>query len=206
MSTISGTTSYMSNDAIQAWMTQKNEELYTNLRESMDTSNTRADTQKALNHVKNAFMDAKNNGGDVTAIYGEIDSMLEQYGDIPEVAQALNDIKNSGPYQKYQTDLTNWKSQCRDRSQGYDSNPTTEGKKALDALLASPPKATVSDGQADTWNKTLGDVVDGLGKTDQLAMISINDLISRIHNNENQASAMMDSSNSTSQSIINRIG
>ncbi len=83
----------MSNATIMEWMELKTENLYTKMRDAMDTSNSRVAAEDALNGIKGKIDDLKAGGGDPKALRDEIQDTIAQYGaEFPEVSAVLQPI------------------------------------------------------------------------------------------------------------------
>jgi hypothetical protein len=193
-------TNYISSSDLEVWMEQKTEELYYNLRSSMDTSNDRAEAEKELNQIKSDLTAAGKSGADPTAIRDEMVATIKKFKDeFPDVAQALqgtldilNDrIKtaNSGAIPQDPVVVT-------DRS----GNQVTIARPAI-----APDPAKLTTDEATDWCKTISDCVDGLGKDDQLGMINIQEFNSQINQTKQIASALMDSMDKSANAIISHI-
>jgi hypothetical protein len=185
---ITATSNYISSASIEEWMETKTSGLYQDLGSSMDVSNRRADAEGELNHIKQLLLDVKNKGGDATEAYAEIQSAMNEYQDVPEVAQTLGSI-------------------AQDLSESTDTSSSTsvnQGGVITAGTSAAAPKAT--DSQIDDWTKSIGDAVDGLGKQDSLGLIDIQELNSEINQAKQIASALLDAANKASDAIISHIG
>ena len=181
---ITATTSFVSHDAIDAWMQAKVGDAYNEMGQGMDVSGHRGDAEKALNDIKAKLAAAKTNGGETDGhLYEDIQNVIDAYGDVSGVTKALGAMTPTVS----------------------DENVSSLTSGDGDAHHDLPP-IKLSDKQIDDWTKQLGDVVDGLGKDDQLGMIHLNQLNSHINQTEQIASAITDSRNKTLDAIINRIG
>jgi hypothetical protein len=187
---VTATTNYMSSFTIDQWMEEKTEGLYGQMGDAMDASNDRADAEQELNHINSMLADAKNNGGcQVSAVKDEIDKALSEYKDVPELVQALNDISHG-------ISLDADASSTPGVAQS--GTPTQQG---------TPAKTiTASSADIDSWTKSITDVVDGLGKKDQLGLINIQEFNSEINQAKEVASALVDASSKASDAIISHIG
>ncbi|MEP7053003.1 MAG: hypothetical protein ABJB12_21745 [Pseudomonadota bacterium] len=188
---INASTNYMSSSSIEAWMEQKTEDLYGSMRGAMDTSNTRADAEQALNNIKAAILNAQKNGTDARELQTAIADTLKQYGDIPEVIKVLTPIE---------TDLT----QRIAKADG----PQTYGKDFYQRTIQPKPgqiPVKLEKGDSDNWTQEINDTVDGLGKQDQLGMINIQEFNSQINQTKQIASALMDAADKAANAIISHI-
>jgi hypothetical protein len=187
---ITATTNYMSNAFIQEWMENKTEGLYGDMREAMDTSTHRADAEAELNKIKALIVDAKNNGGDPKAVQQEIRQALVDFKDVPELTAALQPMADK---------IT----QMYKDAQPPPRPLLSPGARWIAPPL--PPPAKISSDQSDSWSKSLGDVVDGLGKQDQLGLINIQELNSQINQAKQIASALIDAADKSANAIISHI-
>jgi hypothetical protein len=193
-------TNYLSSSSIDAWMEQKTDTLYGQMRDSMDTSNRRTDAENALNDIKAKLLAAKDSGGDAADVRAAITETLAEYKDVPEVAQVLQ------PLAKTLTDKY-----VAAANQPAPPQPTNSGGIAHaspphpPALTAAPQVKLASD-EIDHMTTDIGNTVDGLGKQDQLGLINIQELNSEINQTKQIASALLDASSKSADAIISHIG
>ncbi|MEO6603560.1 MAG: hypothetical protein ABIQ16_26995 [Polyangiaceae bacterium] len=181
---ISATHSFLSHDTIDAWMQARVGDAYAEMGAGMDVSGHRADAENALNAISAKLAAAKTNGGKTDGhLFEDIQNVMDAYGDVPGVAEALKAM------------IPTVSDEHVSSVQSGDNGNRSE-----------LPPIKLSDRQIDDWTKQVGDVVDGLGKADQLGMIHLNQLNSHINQTEQIASAITDSRNKTIDAIINRIG
>jgi hypothetical protein len=188
---ITASTNFMSSSTIEAWMESKTDDLYGNMRDAMDVSNTRAEAEQALNEIKAEILNAQKNGTDARELQKDLAATVKRYPDLPELAKVL------GPIDK---DLT-------ERIAKADG-PQTYGPSWASITVQPKPgqiPVTLSQGDSDTWTKEIGDTVDGLGKQDQLGLINIQEFNSQINQTKQIASALMDASDKAANSIISHI-
>jgi hypothetical protein len=199
-------TNYLSSSSIDAWMDQKTDSLYGQMRDSMDTSNRRADAENALNDIKAKLLAAKDSGSDADEVRAAINDALAEYKDVPEVREALQPLADTLST-KYQAAI--------DAAKGWVGTPINNGSGAHGMYNYSQPSHTtpndpapvkLSKDEVDDMTKTIGDAVDGLGKQDQLGLINIQELNSEINQAKQIASALLDASSKSSDAIINHIG
>jgi hypothetical protein len=208
---INATSSYMSNADILAWMETKTEGLYGHMRDAMDVANTRSDAESALDDVKAELQNAKNNGGDATAVTQAINDALAKYKDVPEVAEVLQPMadKLNGEYAKAAKDAAT--AQATAAALSNTPNPGGAAGMVLQAEIDqanrdSKPRAIKLDSNdVDNWAKQIGDKVDALGKQDQLGLIQIQEFNSQLNQAKQTASALMDAADKSSSNIINHI-
>jgi hypothetical protein len=215
---ITATSTYMSNDQIIAWMEEKTDGMYSNLRNAMDDSNKRADAEAALNKISGDIANSKTNGGDASAIHDEVNATLAEYGAIPGVADVLQPIADS---LNSQYGTANPVDVPPPPPPPPPANPDPNGTFTLPtytsltstassstpalAQPAAPVSVKISSDQAETWAKNISDTVDNLGKKDQLALINIQEFNSEINQAKQLASALLDSADKSASAIISHI-
>ncbi len=195
-------TNYISSSDLEVWMEQKTEDLYGNLRGAMDTSNDRAEAEKALNKIRADLVDAGKTGADPTAIRDEMQVTVDKYKDeFPEVADALQpklDILNTQIHDA-ETPPRTWAPQA-----GPPRNWSPVGAPPPPPP-PPPPPAKISTEDAKDWGDAIGSAIDSLGKADQLGMINIQEFNSQINQTKQIASALLDSLDKSANAIIGHI-
>jgi hypothetical protein len=198
-------TNYLSSSSIDAWMEQKTDALYGQMRDSMDTSNRRTDAETALNDIKAKLLAAKDSGSNADEVRAAINDTLAEYKDVPEVVQALKPLADTLTT-KYQAAI--------DAAKGWVGTLTNNGSGAHGVYSYSQPSHStqhdpapvkLSKDEVDDMTKTIGDTVDGLGKQDQLGLINIQELNSEINQAKQIASALLDSASKSADAIISHI-
>jgi len=198
-------TNYLSSSSIDAWMEQKTDSLYGQMRDSMDTSNRRADAENALNDIKAKLLAAKDSGSDADEVRAAINNALAEYKDVPEVRETLQPLADTLTT-KYQAAI--------DAAKGWVGTLPNNGSGAHGTYNYSQPSHTaphdpapvkLSKDEVDDMTKTVGDAVDGLGKQDQLGLINIQELNSEINQAKQIASALLDASSKSADAIISHI-
>jgi hypothetical protein len=223
---ISATGTYMSNDAIVAWMESKTDGEYANMKDAMSGADTQSDAETALNKISSDLANYKTNGGDASAIHDEVNLALAEYKDVPgvtDVLQPMADTLNkafgtSEPLNGRQIPFS-----LATLNQSYTAAPqvghtvvaytgtaSAPGQQPTlaQAMSASqaPAPVKISSDQVDTWTKNIGNTVDDLGRKDQLSMINIQEYNSEINQSKQTASALIDSADKSSNDIISHIG
>ena len=190
---INATSNYMSNFEIVAWMQDKTEGLYGQMRTSMQGANERADAESALDDIKAAIANSKDK--DAQTVYDLIGGALNKYQDVPEVAQVLQPM------------LDELNRRGNQRAQEANTPIVTTGPdgETVVQLPPTPAPVTISSNDVDAWTKQIGDKVDALGKQDSLAMINIQEFNSQINQAKQTASALLDAADKSSNTIINHI-
>jgi hypothetical protein len=138
------------------------------------------------------ILEAKTNGGDPKQVQEEIQAALHEYKDCPELTQTLQPLADQ---------LTSMYKAAQPPPRPLVS---TSGRSS--APPPNPPPAKISSDQVDAWSKVIGDTVDGLGKQDQLGLINIQELNSQINQAKQVASALLDATDKSANSIISHIG
>jgi predicted lipoprotein len=196
MSSISGTSNYMSNAEILEWMQLKTEDLYGGMRTAMQGANQRADAESDLNDIKAAIANSANNGGNADAAHALIEAALAKYKDMPEVAEVLQPLSTELNTRYEQAALDANKPVLTQDADGNVISTPGSGK---------PGPVTISSNDVTTWTKQIGDKVDNLGKQDSLDMINIQEFNNEINQAKQTASALMDSADKSTSTIINHI-
>lgn len=213
-------TNYMSNAYILGWMETKTEGIYGEMRDAMDTSNTRADAEDALNSIKAKLGDLKTNNATPEDVRGLINDALAKFPDVPEVQKVLGD---------YAKDLNDQADAIAAAAAGYDPDPDLAAEIAKDeaqlpnlsgrdyekasneiAALKEkqgtpPPPLTISDDKIDGWSDAIKSEVDGLGKADQLSLVNIQEYNAQLNQAKQTASALMDAADKSANAIISHI-
>ena len=191
---INATSNYMSDASIIAWMQDKTEGLYGQMRTAMEGANERADAESALVDIKAAITNSKDDATKTEAVHGLIEAALAKYGDVPEVAEVLQPLLTelNKRYEEYARDA---------------ATPTVyagpDGE--MTQIWSDPAPVTIKSNDVDAWTKQVGDKVDALGKRDQLDMINIQEFNSEINQAKQTASALLDSADKSTNTIINHI-
>jgi hypothetical protein len=196
-------TNYLSSSSIDAWMEQKTDALYGQMRESMDTSNRRADAENALNDIKAKLLAAKDSGGDAADVRAAINETLAEYKDVPEVAEALQPLAKTLT-DKYAAAANQPASQPL-AGYGGGGRGSSYSSQTVPPSLTAAPQVKLDGSQIDDMTKTIGDAVDGLGKQDQLGLINIQELNSEINQAKQIASALLDAASKSADAIISHI-
>ena len=192
---ISASSNYMSSLTIESWMEQKTDGLYGDMGQSMDVSNRRGAAEEELNKIKDMTVAAK--GKDGNALLAEVTSAMSEYSDIPEVATALQPLFDG---LNAQSQTVNEKDQTA--GVAVSGTPVSSGS----GSMTTGAPFNVDGTNADDWSAGIGHAVDALGKQDSLGLINIQEFNSQINQARQIASALLDSTNKTSDSIINHIG
>jgi hypothetical protein len=195
---INPTSNYMSNANIMEWMQEKTGDLYGNMATAMSSADRNSDAEAALNKIRGDIANTKVSGNDGLAIRDEVNDALQKYGDIPGVADSLQSIANklNGDYETSQWTTT--AVGVMDADGAFQQTGT--------ATTRTTPVVKISPDEVDSWTKSIDNTVSDLGKSDQLALINIQEMNSEINQAKQTASALMDSANKSSNDIISHIG
>jgi hypothetical protein len=199
--TPAGSSNFISNEEFLTWMQEKTDGLYSKMRTAMDTSNERSHAEDDLNTIKNKLLELKTNSGNTDEVHALVKATLVKYKDIPEVATVL---------QPFDTTLDANDKAFKDKQDEYLvalRNPTftdpADPSTAVVPIKPEPEKLRTE--QIDNWTKGIGTTVDGLGKQDQLGLINIQEFNAQLNQAKQTASALMDSADKASNSIISHI-
>lgn len=204
MSINAASTNYMSNASIEAWMEQKTEDIYGKMRDAMDTSTHRADAENALNDVKSKFLEMKANGSNADDVRALIDEAKKTVGvEFPEATKALEDLSSTLD-SKYSAAL---KAAYTPATTVYESTGSGNNMtgRTVPGHQGTPAPVILSKDELDAFSTKLGNVVDGMGKADQLGMINIQEFNAQLNQAKQTASALMDSADKSASAIINHI-
>jgi hypothetical protein len=202
---ITPTTGYMSNDEIMAWMEQRTDDLYTNMRDAMSGASNRADAEAALDQIKAALQNSS--GKDATQVTQMINDAIAKYPDVPEVAKVLQPMadKLNGEFSTAQAQATQAQLELAS-NQAVGSPRNLFAQATVQSLKdQATVKVNIDSGDSDTWGKQIDSTVQDLGKEDQLDMINIQEFNSEINQAKQTASALMDASDKSSEAVISHI-
>jgi F0F1-type ATP synthase membrane subunit b/b' len=193
---VSGSTNYMSNATILAWMELKTEGLYGQMRAAMDQSNDRANAEDALNKIKGKIADAAANGTDATELRADLQAAIDKYGaEFPDVKKTLQPIVDELT-KRHEANV--YSAHHRMTWANISVNLPSDYPVSVD-----PVKLTKED--SERWGKEISDQVDAFGKTDQLGMVNIQEFNAQLNQAKNTASSLMDSADKAAQNIIGHI-
>ena len=189
---VNPTTNFMSNEYILGWMEQKTEDIYGKMRTAMDSSDSRAHAEEALNQLKSKIADAAANHTDGALLRADFEDAIKKYGaDFPELKKTLQPVLD-------------------ELNKRYDANvyaaqhPNAWLKNYFDPN-GVPSPVTVSKDDSDRWAKSIDDQVEAFGKVDQLSMINIQEYNAQLNQAKQTASALMDAADKSANAIINHI-
>jgi len=192
-----GNSNFISNEAIMEWMQTKTDGIYGHMRESMDTSNTRAGAEDALNTVKAKLVDAATRKLPIDDALALVNDTLKKYGDeFPEVKDALQSIAD---------DLNPKQAAHLARPDDVTSKSTDAHGRIIKTTKKGIPPVKVDKEQTDSWSKQISDKVEALSKQDQLGLINIQEFNAQLNQAKQTASALMDSADKAASAIISHI-
>lgn len=202
MTTAATGTHYMSNAYIMGWMETHTEGLYGKMRDAMDTSESRAHAEDALNQVKAQIAEAQAHDSDAKPVMDLIAQTIKDYGDeFPDAKKSLQSILDN-----LNDTYAQHVDQARQAAQFNDPNePIYPGAPAILKPPLDVPPVKISKDDSDRWGKGIQDAVDGMSKEDQLGMVNIQEFNAQLNQAKQMASALMDSADKTASSIINHI-
>lgn len=193
MSTSIGTGGYISNEQYLAWMTEHTGELYDQMGQAMDIAGQRTDIQADLATIKNKLQDAGTGAnGDPeqwAAVRSDMEALLAKYEGHPDAAQ-LHAVLDP----------------MLDQMQFEVLTAAAARKLLAENLNADLDKYRgPSKDDVKKWSDRLTETSDTLGKQDQLALIQIQELNSRVNQATQLASNLIASANQTANSLVNNI-
>lgn len=193
---VNPTTNFMSNEYILSWMEQKTEGIYGKMRTAMDSSDTRAHAEEALNRIKGKIAEAEAKHTDGALLRADIAEVIREYGaDFPELQKTLKPMLQDLD-ERYAASV---KAAQQDRSPWQTLNNWS-------TVVASLSPITISKEDSDRWGKAIDSQVEAFGKADQLGMINIQELNAQLNQAKQTASALMDSADKSANAIISHIG
>jgi len=188
---INGTTNYMSNGSILAWMEAKTEGIYGKMRTAMDTTDARANAEEALNKIKSKFADAAANETDGVLLKADIEDAIKKHGaEFPEVAETLQPILDELNQRQAKNEFdakNNWLTQW------------------TNFAAPDPKPVSISGDDSKRWGDSIDNQVEAFGKQDQLGMINIQEYNAQLNQAKQTASALMDAADKSANAIISHI-
>jgi len=189
---------FISNGEILVWMQGKTDGIYGHMRDAMDTSNSRAHAEDALNDIKNQLLQMKNNGKDATEVNAAIHDVIAKYGEeFPEISECLQGFADDLD-KRFAAEAAN-----KTKLEWVKDNSRAGGHYAK--VGRDPEPVKLDEKQIDDWTKAIGDKVDALAKQDQLGLISLQELNAQLNQAKQTASALMDAADKAANSIISHI-
>ena len=203
---------FISNAAILVWMQEKTDGIYGHMREAMDTSNTRAGAEDALNTIKGKLGDLKAKNATPEEVQDLINQAMHDFPDVPEVAKVLGPYSDDLSAQVRAATIgvqgARWQLQALEAEASRSGSAIPSYTAARIAALreeATPKPLSIGSDKADSWAKNIGTTVEGLGKQDQLGLINIQEFNAQLNQAKQTASALMDAADKAANSIINTI-
>jgi len=199
---------YMSNATIMEWMELKTENLYTKMRDAMDTSNNRVAAEDALNDIKGKIDDLKASGADAHELRQMVSDTIAQYGEeFPEVGKVLQPIADELSDRYKPVPATHQQTSSNNLPGVRSGNvaPNSGGSGTKPAPLTAPRTVKISSEDAERWTKQISDNVDTLGKQDQLGMVHLQDFNAQLNRTKDMASALMASADKAADNIVAHI-
>jgi len=202
---------FISNSEILTWMQHKTDGIYGHMRDAMDTSNTRADAEDALNTIKGKLSELKTKNATPEEVKALVDKAIKDYPDVPEVEKVLGSFAKDLDAQQEAATIGASQAQgelnrISSTYHGFASVPRTMQGRVQELMSLAHPKAlSIDDAKVETWTKEIGTTVEGLGKQDQLGLINIQEFNAQLNQAKQTASALMDAADKAANSIINHI-
>jgi hypothetical protein len=216
MASVSGGANYMSDGAIMAWLETQQDRLYGDLRDSMRSSEARAQFADELNDIKAALHAANSNPEhDFTKVDEQLQAFMQTYAEDPEFAELCGGLQEL--VNRIHDDTSAQLEHAR-KQQAYTEVLATAAAQVHDAgswnvyhhlrdslKVDDIPAQTYSDDALKTWDELIGGKLDVANKNDQLTMIHIQQLKATIDQGSQFGSQYIASGDKTSNSIINNI-
>ena len=216
MTSVSGGGNYMSDGAILAWLETQQDRLYGDLRESMRSSEKRAEFGNELNDIKAALHQAnRSEKHDFTQVDAQMQAFMEKYAGDPDFAELCEGLQ--GMVDQVHRDTAVQIDAAR-RHQTFKEWDATAGAEFRDKVgfaayhsmylttqMNVTPPQTYSDDTLKSWDELIGGKLDVVNKNDQMTMIHIQQLKASIDQGSQFGSQFIASGDKTSASIINNI-
>jgi hypothetical protein len=225
MASVSGGGNYVSDGAIMAWLAKQQDRIYGDLRDSMKSSEARAEFANDLNDIKAGLHAANSSPShDFTQVGQQLTAFMDKYASEPEfselcqglqgmVDKVVGDTVARAGYPKlqeaYQQQMAEFIA-----AGGDPTGPPVQFKlftmRDNETLLkpeepVPPPEQKYDDDTLRTWDELIGGKLDVAGKNDQINMIHIQQLKATIDQGSQFGSQFIASGDKTSNSIINNI-
>jgi hypothetical protein len=168
----------ITSEELQAWLAEKTGALQDEMRDSMDMSDRRSQAKQSLGCIKADIAQAKGKEA-WTKVRDELQTFIHDNKGNSEMDDAVELAQG-----------------IRNRIDKYLNN---EGGNPMF------PVKEPSDGAVEKWGDKLQAVADRLGNMDQLALIRIQDLNSRVSQATQLASNLVSSSNQALGSVVQNI-
>jgi hypothetical protein len=222
MSAIGGGGNYISDGQIMSWLATEQNRIYSDLNESMDLSDKRAEFTDKLNNIKADLETAnKSHDHDFSKVDGELQDLMGKYGSDPEFQGLCDGLKDMASQIhsgcQAQHDYADQQAQHSTDKANYEAafiRVVTQTASAADKALVEkgypqaptePPPQVYDDGQMQSWDTLISGKTDVTGKNDQLTMIHIQELKATLDQSSQLGSTFISSGDKTSSAIINNI-
>jgi hypothetical protein len=211
-----GSTGYMTDGEIMAWLEAKSSDQYAALNDQMGASNERSATIKDLSNLSTEVQA----GQSVDDRYNAVQQFLTDHKDSPEAANYEDALLHLQI--KMLAGVSNASEKADEISKAIDESPLTAEQKqgahdylnqaqaVLDGTADSDTtekfqKAATAQGTFTTFGDTIKTVTSDLGNIDQLQMIKIQQLVSDARQTDQLASNILSSRDQTSNAIVGNI-
>jgi hypothetical protein len=222
MSAVSGGGNYISDGALMEWLAKQQDDLYADLRGSIDLSDTRAQLADELNTIKSELQTANQNHD-----FAKVDSLIQQfigtYGADPQFAEFTTDLQSMAETIRGGCQArADYAAQEAERKHPLAPYYSSDGGQHVNSFkganprnftvveappgyLRDPGPQSYDDKTIDAWTNLIGGKLDLSSKNDQLTMIHIQEVKSTIDQGAQFASSFISSGDKTSSAIINNI-
>jgi hypothetical protein len=209
---------YISDGNIMEWLATQQDRIYGDLRDSMQSSEARAQFSNDLNDIKAALHAANDSPNhDFTQVDQKMQAFMQTYDSDPEFAELCSGLEDMVNQVHADTAIQIEKARKQAEYQAWANTaaPQVDNAVALSAYtgrveamrndLASTPPQLYQENTLRAWDELIGGKLDTLGKNDQLTMIHIQQLKATIDQSSQFGSQFIASGDKTSSSIINNI-
>lgn len=213
---------YISDGQIMQWLANQQDRIYSDLRDSMDLSEQRADLTNDLNTIKSHLQEA-NESGDFSQVNDELQAFVGNYAADPrfaELCDGIDDIaaKIKGDYEghmNFSEAFAQYKVDAKAAAEQqihFLLHPDALQEAVASGTVLTMPDRPVDPGvphytenQMKSWDELISGKTDHASKNDQLTMIHIQELKATLDQGSQLASTFISSGDKTSSAIINNI-
>ena len=220
MTSVSGGGNYVSDASIMEWLAKQQDRIYGDLRDSIHSSEARAQFANELNDIKAglhaANRDPNHNFNNVDQ---QLQNFMQKYGSDPEfsdLCQGMQGIADDVHVNHVAQLLAQQGTQAigdfvvSSARDGMDEATRTKIVQIAQLAITSgsngaPHPQVYDDNKLKEWDDSISGKLDVAGKNDQLTMIHIQQLKATIDQGSQFGSQFIASGDKTSSSIINNI-
>lgn len=206
--------SYLSDSAILAWVTEQQQRLYGDLHGAMDFVELRAGMAADAADIKQLMAEASD-PTKLRELQQQLHAFAEKYGSFPEFAEVMETI---GPiteqvnakvaeYDDYDAKYAEYeRGGAASESGNVEAGGQRDGDYPADHAPAPPENvAALAKDALDDLAATLDSKIDGSNNNEQIGMIHINEIKSNIDQSTQLASQLIKTSNDASAVVINNL-